>query len=305
MNGFYESFLGVWHVLMEGGIFVAIAFSIGIFIYHMIRTASLKSSKEKYDYISRSESKIIFYSILGFAIAAGMAINLLKPDTVALAPMWFFIRLFIGICIGTLIGYVSYLIIKYTYPTSLGKKLNRLRYTPRVNPKTGNQMRLLSEEEEDVHLDEGMQAEENVFSVDYDVWIDDTTGDTVIEKYPGHLQALECDRCGFRTLKLEREEITKPVSDEEEGELIKHYKCSYCSRIKRQTKKIAKLSESGKNFKVPLQSSIKDVEEVQVVKSLEIKIYSAGGLTKIYDFQTIQQAKNFLEEFVESEAIEE
>ena len=32
---------------------------------------------------------------------------------------------------------------------------------------------LLSEDEEDAYLDEGMQAEENVFSVDYDVWIDE------------------------------------------------------------------------------------------------------------------------------------
>ena len=38
-------------------------------------------------------------------------------------------------------------------------------------------MRLLSEDEEDVYLDEGMQAEENIFSVDYDVWIDEVTGD--------------------------------------------------------------------------------------------------------------------------------
>ena len=30
-------------------------------------------------------------------------------------------------------------------------------------------MKLLSEEEEDAYLDEGMQAEENVFSVDYDI----------------------------------------------------------------------------------------------------------------------------------------
>ena len=39
-------------------------------------------------------------------------------------------------------------------------------------------MKLLSEEEEDAYLDEGQQAEENVFSVDYDVWIDEETGYT-------------------------------------------------------------------------------------------------------------------------------
>ena len=38
-------------------------------------------------------------------------------------------------------------------------------------------MRLLREDEEDIHLNEGMQAEENVFSIDYDVWIDEKTND--------------------------------------------------------------------------------------------------------------------------------
>jgi len=40
------------------------------------------------------------------------------------------------------------------------KRLKVLRYKPRISPKTGKPMKLLSEEEEDVHLDEGMQAEE-------------------------------------------------------------------------------------------------------------------------------------------------
>ena len=51
-------------------------------------------------------------------------------------------------------------------------------------------MKLLSEEE-DVYLDEGMQAEENAYSVDYDVWIDEKTGFTKIEKYNGRLHALK------------------------------------------------------------------------------------------------------------------
>ena len=39
-------------------------------------------------------------------------------------------------------------------------------------------MKFVKEEEEDAYLDEGQQAEENVFSVDYDVWIDQETGYT-------------------------------------------------------------------------------------------------------------------------------
>ena len=75
-------------------------------------------------------------------------------------------------------------------------------YTPRINQQSGNKMRLLREDEEDVHLDEGMRAEEDVFSVDYDVWIDEMTGRTQVEKYPGHLEALQCNNCGFFTMKV-------------------------------------------------------------------------------------------------------
>jgi hypothetical protein len=89
-------------------------------------------------------------------------------------------------------------------------------------------MKLLSEDEEDSYLDEGMQAEENVFSIDYDVWKDEETGYVKIEKYSGHLHALQCPECNYQTFKVVREEILKTPSAEEEGELLKHYLCGYC-----------------------------------------------------------------------------
>ena len=73
-------------------------------------------------------------------------------------------------------------------------------------------MKLLSEEEEDVYLDEGMQAEENAYSVDYDVWIDEKTKFTKIEKYNGRLHALKCDKCNYQTLKVSKEEIIQPAT---------------------------------------------------------------------------------------------
>ena len=97
---------------------------------------------------------------------------------------------------------------------------------------SGAQLRLLSEEEEDVHLAEGMRAEENVFSIDYDVWIDEKNGEVKIEKYPGHLQALKCNSCGFYTMKVVREEITRQPGKDVTGELIKHYQCYYCKSVR-------------------------------------------------------------------------
>ena len=103
-------------------------------------------------------------------------------------------------------------------------------------------MKLLSEEEEDVYLDEGMQAEENAYSVDYDVWIDEKTKFTKIEKYNGRLHALKCDKCNYQTLKVSKEEITQPATLIEEGELIKFLSCGYCGQKSRKSHRIAKLN---------------------------------------------------------------
>ena len=299
----YIEFLDLWHILMKFVIGASIPGAILILMFHWIKLISLRDYKKKYDYLNRYSIKLWFYFFLSLAISAFAYLNLLKPDTVALSPMWYFVRLFITLCIGTLIGYVAQLVLKYSYPTKLHRKLQKLRYKPRINPKTGNTMRLLSEEEEDVHLDAGMQAEENAFSVDYDVWIDQRTGDTKIEKYDGHLTAKECERCGFQTLKVEREEIVKTATITEEGELVKHYKCSYCNRIVRERKSIAKLTASGKSsYELPEKLVFMDEMDKRIA-SVEVKVYSNNGISRTYDFESIEQAKEFLEEF-ESETID-
>jgi DNA-directed RNA polymerase subunit RPC12/RpoP len=129
---------------------------------------------------------------------------------------------------GMIVALIVQNLLKFYYPFFIEKRLKALRYKPRVSPKTGRAMKLLSEEEEDAYLDEGMQAEENVFSIDYDVWKDEETGYVKIEKYSGHLHALQCPECNYQTFKVVREEIVKPPSTTEEGELTKHYQCGYC-----------------------------------------------------------------------------
>ena len=131
--------------------------------------------------------------------------------------------------------------LKFYFPFFIEKRLKKLRYSPRISA-DGNVMKLLSEEEEDVYLDEGMQAEENAYSVDYDVWIDEKTGVTKIEKYNGRLRALKCEKCNYQTLKVSKEEVIKPATLVEEGELIKFLICGYCGQKSRKSHKIAKLN---------------------------------------------------------------
>lgn len=286
------TFLPAWHSAMTIGAIIFIALAIIIYIYHNLRVAGIKNYKDKYDYIRVYEIKTYKLCFICIAVAAAMMINTYGKGTLTFDPVWFFVRLFISIAGGTLIGYIAALVLQYYYPTKLSKKLKRWRYAPRINPNNGNRMRLLSEDEEDVHLDEGMQAEENVFSVDYDVWIDEETGYTQIEKYQGHLEALQCGNCGFYTMKVVREEIIEPPTETKEGELIKHYECQYCGSIRATQFHIAKEENYG-DFK-PESAQFKKNALVSVVK---LEIHGSSGEKKTYTFQTVEQARHFLEEF--------
>ncbi|MTI20313.1 hypothetical protein E1176_04700 [Fulvivirga sp. RKSG066] len=277
---------------MTVGSVVMVLLALVVYLAHKIRISSIGDYKDKYDYIRSKEIKTYKICFILIAIGVAMFINTYGKGELNFDPVWFSVRLFIAMAGGTLVGYISALILQYYYPTRLNKKLKKWRYMPRVNPKTGNKMRLLREDEEDVHLDEGMQAEEDVFSVDYDVWIDESSGDTKIEKYKGHLEALQCGNCGFYTLKVVREEIIKQPSDLEEGELIKHYECQYCGSVRATQFHIAK-EENYDKFK-PETTSFKKNTMVDVVK---VEIHASTGERKNYEFQNVEEAQKFLSEF--------
>ncbi|WP_436517844.1 hypothetical protein [Ekhidna sp. To15] len=293
-NDLYLDFLAKWQQIDFILVFVTLGIGILNYIFYKVSFMSKSTFKEKFDLASEKESKKLLSGHIFVAIALFLFCNTLEYETMQLDPLWFFIRLFVSLCIGVLYGYIAQLIIKFYYPGVLEKKLKKLRYTPRINPENGKKMKLLSEAEEDAYLDEGMQAEENVFSVDYDVWIDESTGYTKIEKYKGHLSALECDRCGFQTLRLQKEEIVKEATDTEDGELLKEFKCSYCNRIKRKnvilTHRIKESSSTGQLIDNPLDHD----NRISVVK---IEIHGSNGEMKEFDFQNLDQAKNFLNEF--------
>ncbi|MFY0688022.1 MAG: hypothetical protein JXQ90_12705 [Cyclobacteriaceae bacterium] len=290
----YKDFLVIWDQVVWILFFVAVAAAVIVFLSYLIRYHTKKDLKAKFDLASEKEIKAMQMAQYVLALSFFFVANQARTETVQLSPVWFGIRVFIGASIATLHAYIAFLIFKYYYPGPLSKRLERLRYTPRVNPLTGNKMKLLSEAEEDAYLDEGMQAEEDVFSVDYDVWIDTETGATKIEKYQGHLTALQCDRCGFQTLRLKKEEITREATEWRDGELHQEFNCSYCGRIKRKTIKITKKINqdfrTGKLIDDPLSHDRR-------IETIKLEIHSNKGEIKNFDFQNIQQAKQFLEEF--------
>ena len=272
---------------------VSVIVAVIIVIIHRIKGAAIKTPKGKYDYLKLNQIRVYQYMFFALSAAIFFIGNTLGDETVSKSLVYIFVRLFISLCVAVLFGYIGYLILKFYYPKRLERKLSALRYKPRIS-KSGNEMKLLSEEEEDVHLDEGMQAEENVFSVDYDVWVDEETGEVQIEKYDGHLQALECGSCGFQTLTLQSEEILKTATAEEEGSLLKHYKCTYCQSVRTTQHPIAKVLKSLSDYRLPDDYVLKGERKV---KSIMIEIISTKGDKKEFFFQSTAQASDFLENF--------
>jgi hypothetical protein len=291
MENFHPSpFLVGWHNAMLFGAIGMFVASILYYVVHLLRISTIQSYKAKFDYISRREIKNLEIVFILIAIGVAMLINRYGMDKIEQMGVWFFVRLFISIAGGTLVGYIAFLILEYYYPSRVDRKLRKWRYMPRVNPKTGNKMRLLAEHEEDVHLDEGMKAEEDVFSIDYDVWVDEKTNEVMVEKYEGHLQALQCGSCGFYTLKVVREEITQPATPDSPGELIKHYQCSYCKSVRATAFKISTMEAD--DFKKEKHAFQKNKDVVLV----KVEIKSASGGSKFYEFGDLGQAQKFLTE---------
>jgi hypothetical protein len=206
---------------------------------YWVRLSAVSGSKDKYDFINRHEINWMWYSAIILIVGACFYVN---SNIIELNALWIFVRVFTTVSMGMIVALIIQNLLKFYYPFFIEKRLKVLRYKPRVSP-AGNQMKLLSEDEEDAYMDEGMIAEENVYSVDYDVWKDEKTGFIQIEKYSGHLHALQCPECNYQTFKVIREEVIKAPTATEEGELLKHFQCGYCGY---KAKKTVHLKQSAK-----------------------------------------------------------
>ncbi|MDH4092569.1 MAG: hypothetical protein OEV74_09495 [Cyclobacteriaceae bacterium] len=286
-----NTFLDYWHFSMIIGAVIMTIVAIIVYLAYHVRVSMIREYKDRYDFINTKEIATYKGVFLCLGIAVMLAINLYGMGKLRDIGVWFFVRLFMSMAGGTLVTYVAFLVLEYYYPTILNKKLRKWRYTPRIG-KSGNKLRLLGEEEEDVHLEEGMLAEENVFSIDYDVWVDERSGDVKIEKYPGHLQAMKCNSCGFYTMKVVREEVVREPSKDSPGELIKHYQCYYCKSVRATAFNIS--TKAVDDYKHAKRYSFKSNKNIDMVR---VEIHSSLGGKKFYEFQNIGQAQKFLDEY--------
>ena len=105
----------------------------------------------------------------------------------------------------------------------------RRRNAPRKSKKTGLPMKKLSEKEEDAHLSRGQQVEEEVGSVDYDVWVSDKPDDVMTLAYRSTLSKYsECPNCGFRTYYHANSKTLRSATYGRDGQGVRNYACRNC-----------------------------------------------------------------------------
>jgi hypothetical protein len=238
-------FILAWDSYMTPGAYLCAGFAVLILLYHEFRIFQIKDYKEKYDYVNLHEINYFWYAVLALIFAVALYANSIAAGMMfSSAIIWFYVRVFMTVSFIIVAYFIFNSLVRIYYPRYVEKRLNKLRNKPRISA-DGNPMRKLREAEEEAHLEiDQFNEQKEIHSVDYDVWLDEKTGNKKIEKYISYQHALECPECGYVTLKISREEIAEEPGQDASGLLIKHYKCSYCNHREAREVVVAALSQN-------------------------------------------------------------
>ncbi|MFT7033715.1 MAG: hypothetical protein ACJA2S_002223 [Cyclobacteriaceae bacterium] len=240
----FELFIDHWHQIALIWSQVTLGVAALIFGYYLLLLTTSRTLPQKYKFLSTHEIKYFWYTALSLTISFSFFLNsIMVREHETSDNFSLIIKIALAGAIGFLVGYVLNTYLKVYYPFILEKKLSNLRFKKRISPNTKKEMRLLNEDEENIHLSDEMIAHENTFAYDYDVWIDEETGYKIIEKYEGNLHTLICDKCRFRTLKEYKEEVKSEPTQNEKGTVVKYYQCSYCDHKEEKTSRVSPLSK--------------------------------------------------------------
>ncbi len=230
MNEEFRLFIDQWQSIARKGAEISFFLAIIIIVAYFIGLLITRNPAKRYKYMSKNEINAFWYTALSLSLSFMFFLNSLiihRLNTFQNFELILKTGLSIGLAVAIASFFNTYLKIYYQF--QLDKRLAGVRFNPRTSP-AGNAMKLLNEEEEDKYMTEEMIAQEDAYTYDYDVWLDEETGEVVIEKYDGNLHALICDNCKFRTLKIISEEIEKSATATTSGSVKKHFVCSHCGR---------------------------------------------------------------------------
>ncbi len=127
------------------------------------------------------------------------------------------------------------------------KRIRRkIRNTPITCQKCGAQMHILSETEEDKYLDETKQLEENIKSIDYDVWYCDNCAAHITMSYAAlYSKYKDCPACQAKTYKETSNRIIESATTTSTGLGVKTFACKNCSYTKEEQYTIPRKSSSS------------------------------------------------------------
>jgi hypothetical protein len=249
MENTATSFIDTWGSKFILGSYVCFGIVLLIILLHEVKIMMTANEKDRYDYVNQHEIRFFWYAIIAFI--AGVSLYFSAVIT-PMVPVDDSLKLYVSIFFLAGFIVIAYLIlssmVRILYPRFLENRLMRIRNKSRVST-AGNKMRKLSAEEGSVHLEESQLAEHKseIHSVEYDVWLDEKSGEKRVEKYMAYQHAEKCGECGFYTMKIDSEEVVKSPSEMEEGVLLEHYRCSYCKHREAREVPIAALSSNVKS----------------------------------------------------------
>ncbi len=144
---------------------------------------------------------------------------------------------------GFLIAFPLPFIFVWIY---MKNRMNYFRNHPRYSKMTGELMTKLSEEEEDDYLEHGQITEEEIGSIDYDVWVTPSREDYLILKYEKYYSKFrECPECHFKTYYHAQTKTIKRATTYSTGKKIKRHECKNCSYSKEKVIIIPKIQTSS------------------------------------------------------------
>lgn len=128
----------------------------------------------------------------------------------------------------------------------LNRKLKKLRYQPRFSRETGEPMHLLSEQEEDAYLERGQITEEEIGSVDYDVWATEAGDDLLILRYKKRFTKYKsCPKCDYQTYYKASSRVVRQPTYTSSGQRQIVHKCKNCNHRKVSYRVIPKKTRSS------------------------------------------------------------
>lgn len=119
--------------------------------------------------------------------------------------------------------------------------LGYLRNGRRMCPNCGAPMRKLDEVHDNDYLSPAQDMEERIGSVDYDVWLCPSCGETDVLPYVNRASSFhECEACHARTARLSADRTLRRPTPAAEGMGVREYTCLNCHHITRVPYRIAK-----------------------------------------------------------------